>query len=62
MIAAPLASVRRDYPGQPEILLRMRCSRPWDHVSNILAKLQVTDRAPAVVRARDAGLGHQCRT
>ena len=27
------------------------------HVSNILAKLQVADRAQAIVQARDAGLG-----
>jgi len=30
-----------------------------NNVSNILAKLQVADRAQAIVRARDAGLGHQ---
>lgn len=29
-----------------------------NHVSNIFAKLQVADRAEAVARARDAGLGH----
>ncbi len=29
-----------------------------NNVSNILAKLQVADRAQAIVRARDAGLGH----
>jgi DNA-binding NarL/FixJ family response regulator len=28
-----------------------------NHVSNIYSKLQVTDRAQAVIRARDAGLG-----
>ena len=28
-----------------------------NHVSNILAKLQVTDRAQAIIQARDAGLG-----
>jgi DNA-binding NarL/FixJ family response regulator len=28
-----------------------------NHVSNIFAKLQVADRAQAIVRARDAGLG-----
>jgi DNA-binding NarL/FixJ family response regulator len=28
-----------------------------NHVSNILLKLQVADRAQAVIRARDAGLG-----
>jgi DNA-binding NarL/FixJ family response regulator len=29
-----------------------------NNVSNILVKLQVADRAQAIVRARDAGLGH----
>jgi DNA-binding NarL/FixJ family response regulator len=28
-----------------------------NYISNILTKLQVTDRAEAIVRARDAGLG-----
>ena len=28
-----------------------------NHVSNILLKLQVSDRAQAVIRARDAGMG-----
>ncbi len=28
-----------------------------NNVSNVLAKLQVADRAEAIVRARDAGLG-----
>jgi DNA-binding NarL/FixJ family response regulator len=32
-----------------------------NNVSNILAKLQVADRAQAIVQARDAGLGHQTR-
>ena len=30
-----------------------------NHVSNIFSKLQVADRAQAIVRARDAGLGRQ---
>jgi DNA-binding NarL/FixJ family response regulator len=29
-----------------------------NHISNIFNKLQVADRAEAIVRARDAGLGH----
>ena len=33
-----------------------------NHVSSILAKLQVADRAQAIIQARDAGLGHQSRT
>jgi DNA-binding NarL/FixJ family response regulator len=32
-----------------------------NHVSNILTKLQVADRAQAIVQARDAGLGHKSR-
>jgi DNA-binding NarL/FixJ family response regulator len=30
-----------------------------NHVSNIFLKLQVADRAQAVIRAREAGLGHK---
>ena len=30
-----------------------------NHVSNILSKLQVADRAQAIVRARDAGIGRE---
>ncbi len=30
-----------------------------NHVSNIFAKLHVADRAQAIIRARDAGLGQQ---
>jgi DNA-binding NarL/FixJ family response regulator len=30
-----------------------------DHVSNIFGKLQVADRAQAVIRAREAGLGRR---
>jgi DNA-binding NarL/FixJ family response regulator len=33
-----------------------------NHVSNIFAKLQVADRAQAIIRARDAGLGRPNRT
>lgn len=29
-----------------------------NHISNIFSKLQVADRAEAIIRARDAGLGH----
>jgi len=29
-----------------------------NHVSNIFSKLQVADRAQAIIRAREAGLGH----
>jgi DNA-binding NarL/FixJ family response regulator len=30
-----------------------------NHISNIFSKLQVADRAQAIVRAREAGLGHE---
>ncbi len=33
-----------------------------NHVSNIRSKLQVPDRAQAIVRAREAGLGRRQRT
>jgi DNA-binding NarL/FixJ family response regulator len=33
-----------------------------NHVTNILSKLQVTDRAEAIIRAREAGLGHAPRS
>lgn len=33
-----------------------------NHVSNILTKLQVADRAQAIVQARDAGLGQQSQS
>jgi DNA-binding NarL/FixJ family response regulator len=45
----------------PAIAARLHVSQKTirNHVSNILTKLQVADRAQAIVRARDAGLGHQ---
>jgi DNA-binding NarL/FixJ family response regulator len=43
----------------PEIAKRLHLSQKTvrNHVSNIFTKLQVADRAQAVVRAREAGLG-----
>ncbi len=32
-----------------------------NYTSNVFAKLQVADRAEAIIRARDAGLGHELR-
>jgi len=32
-----------------------------NHVSNIFSKLQVADRAQAIVRAREAGMGVKAR-
>lgn len=47
--------------GNPAIAARLSVSQKTvrNHVSNILTKLQVADRAQAIVRARDAGLGHR---
>jgi DNA-binding NarL/FixJ family response regulator len=50
--------------ANPAIAARLGLSHKTvrNHVSNILAKLQVADRAQAIVHARDAGPGHQSRT
>jgi DNA-binding NarL/FixJ family response regulator len=40
-----------------ELFLSLKTVR--NHVSNIFLKLQVADRAQAVIRAREAGLGHE---
>ncbi|HEX6528037.1 MAG TPA: response regulator transcription factor [Streptosporangiaceae bacterium] len=49
--------------ANPAIAARLGLSQKTvrNHVSNILTKLQVADRAQAIVQARDAGLGHQSR-
>jgi DNA-binding NarL/FixJ family response regulator len=45
----------------PEIAQRLGLSPKTvrNHVSNIFAKLQVADRAQAIIRAREAGLGRE---
>ncbi len=45
--------------SNPEIAVRLYLSPKTvrNHISNIFAKLQVADRAQAIVRAREAGLG-----
>ena len=45
--------------SNPEIATRLYLSPKTvrNHISNIFAKLQVADRAQAIVRAREAGLG-----
>ncbi len=47
----------------PEIAKRLYLSPKTvrNHVSNIFTKLQVADRAHAIIRAREAGLGQQTR-
>jgi DNA-binding NarL/FixJ family response regulator len=56
-VLAELALGRRN----PEIAARLFLSPKTvrNHVSNILGKLQVTDRAQAIVRAREAGFGKE---
>ena len=45
----------------PDIAVRLVLSPKTvrNHVTNILSKLQVTDRSEAIIRAREAGLGRQ---
>jgi DNA-binding NarL/FixJ family response regulator len=45
----------------PEIAKRLHLSQKTvrNHVSNIFTKLQVSDRAQAIIRAREAGMGHE---
>jgi hypothetical protein len=43
--------------GAGELFLNLKTVR--NHVSNIFTKLQVADRAQAIVRAREAGLGRR---
>jgi DNA-binding NarL/FixJ family response regulator len=49
--------------NNPEIADRLVLSPKTvrNHVSNIFSKLHVTDRAQAIIRARDAGLGQASR-
>ena len=49
--------------SNPEIAERLllRTKTVQNHVSNIFSKLQVADRAQAIVRAREAGLGLEHR-
>lgn len=46
--------------NNPQITERLMLSPKTvrNHISNIFSKLQVADRAQAIIRAREAGLGH----
>jgi len=50
-----------DHQTNPEIARRLHLSQKTvrNHVSNIFTKLQVSDRAQAIIRAREAGLGQE---
>jgi DNA-binding NarL/FixJ family response regulator len=54
-----LELIARHYTN-PEIAKQLHLSPKTvrNHVSNIFTKLQVSDRAQAIMRAREAGLGH----
>lgn len=54
-VLALVARGRRNADVARELGLTLKTVR--NHVSNIVTKLQVSDRAQAVARARDAGLG-----
>jgi DNA-binding NarL/FixJ family response regulator len=41
--------------------LQINLKTVQNHISNIFAKLQVSDRAEAILRAKEAGLGHDSR-
>ena len=47
--------------SNPEIAGRLTLSPKTvrNHISNIFSKLQVADRAQAIIRAREAGLGQR---
>jgi len=58
-ILAVIAQGRSNEEIAEQLSLRLKTVR--NHVSNIFSKLQVADRAQAVIRAREAGLGHMDR-
>jgi DNA-binding NarL/FixJ family response regulator len=56
-ILALLAAGRTNQQIAERLCLTLKTVR--NYVSNIFAKLQVTDRAQAIIRAREAGLGRE---
>ena len=53
---ACLTFIRSDHPHWPS--RHFARALVANHLSAIFAKLQVADRTQAILRARDAGLGH----
>ncbi len=51
-----VASGKNNQAIADELVLSLKTVR--NHVSNVFAKLRVADRPQAIVKARDAGLGH----
>ena len=54
---SPVAALNQAIAG--ELTLSLKTVR--NHVSNVFNKLHVTDRAGAIVKARDAGMGRSRR-
>ena len=54
-VLAMIAQGRTNEEIAGQLVLSLKTVR--NHVSNIFSKLQVADRAQAIIRARDAGLG-----
>ena len=54
-VLALIAQGRTNEEIAKRLVLSLKTVR--NHVSNIFSKLQVADRAQAVIRAREAGLG-----
>ena len=56
-ILSPVAQGKTNQQIAKELFVSLKTVR--NHVSNIFLKLQVADRAQAVIRAREAGLGQK---
>lgn len=60
---AEILALIAQHQTNPEIARRLSLTPKTvrNHVSNIFSKLQVADRAEAIIRAREAGLGNEGR-